>query len=73
MYVSKVENYTLSDRDKLVLTFQDGKLMLLINNTLKVDPSDIKMSVEGYESKHMDDSKIRKSISILNIQCTVEE
>lgn len=72
LYKKTKEEYILTERDQLVLTFQNGELRLLINNTIKVAPQSLNISTEGFEIKSANNGDIKKEITRLSIDCEVE-
>lgn len=65
-------NYSLNDGDKLVFTFENGKISMLINNEIKVIPQSIDIrSSFATESFNRDKGVFEKHIQMLNIECEV--
>lgn len=72
MYKQVKESYVLTEKDKLVLTFENGKIMVLINNEIKIDPQSLHISTEGYDIKDLNYGKVGTFITRLNIECEVK-
>lgn len=71
MYKKTEEIYILDNRDKLVMTFDDGKIMLLINNNIKVNPKDVRIRATSSTCCCVE-GKLSTKITSLEIGCTVE-
>lgn len=72
MYKKTEETYVLSNEDKLVMTFENGCLKVLINNEIKIVPSDIKVDVISQGVTYNDNRTIT-NITGLKVNCTVED
>lgn len=73
MYKKTEETYSLDIKDKLVLTYESGEIRVLINNEIKVNPSDIAINVVSHGVTSITDGKPKRRIDLMNIRCVVEE
>lgn len=67
----QTKRFTLTGRDKLVITFENGKLMLLVNNKERIDPQSLKLSTREYHDATYTDKEIKK-YKTLFVDCEVE-
>lgn len=73
MYKKIEETYILSSKDKLVMTFENGRLKVLINNEIKINPQDIKLNVLRDEIASMVNEKQVRQVELLELKCEVSD
>lgn len=72
MYKKTKQTFMLDEKDKLVMTFENGELMLLINNSIKVHPVDIEIKSTYHDFVSIKDGTRKLLITSLKIICEDE-
>lgn len=70
MYKKTEETYTLNEKDKLIITYENGNVKVLGNNKIKINPSNIKLSVV-HSGLSMTNGNQSKEIKLLELKCEV--
>lgn len=73
MYKKTEETYFLNSEDKLVITFDNGNIKALINNTILINPDDLKLDVISSETISMLNGKKIEIINAIKLKCGVGE
>lgn len=71
MYKKTEETYFLSPKDKLVMTYDNGHIKVLINNEIIIVPSTIDLKVIESGISSFVDGKVIKEVTSLCIRCEV--
>lgn len=71
MYKKTEETYILNEKDKLIITYENGNIKVLVNNEIRINPSDIKLNVLHHGITSMVSGKQVKKIEALELKCEV--
>lgn len=71
MYKKTEETYFLSPKDKLVMTYENGHIKILINNEIIIVPSIIDLKVIESGVASFVDGKVIKEVTALSVHCEV--
>lgn len=73
MYKKTEETYTLNEKDKLIITYENGNIKALINNEIKINPQDIKLNVLHHGITSMVSGKQVRQVDLLELKCEVSD
>lgn len=71
MYKKTEETYILNEKDKLIITYANGNIKVLVNNEIRINPSDIKLNVLYHGITSMVSGKQVRKIEALELKCEV--
>jgi hypothetical protein len=72
MYKKVVEKYSLSKKDNLVISIQNGQIRVLINNDISVSPIEIDLKTLFYDIETVE-GVVKKVPSLIELECVTEE
>lgn len=71
MYKKTEETYVLDKKDKLIITYENGNVKVLVNNEIRINPQDIKLNVLHHGITSMVSGKQVRQIETLELKCEV--
>jgi hypothetical protein len=72
MYKKVVNKYSLSRKDNLVVSIQNGQIIALINNDITLRPIEIDLKTLFYDIETVE-GVVKKAASLIELECVMEE
>lgn len=72
MYKKVVNKYSLSRKDNLVISIQNGQIIALINNDITIRPIEIDLKTLFYDIETVE-GVVKKTASLIELECVMEE